>query len=162
MTETNRGHRRSLPIRPGEDIANPLSSTAGVPWALRFRNGPADKTEFISAVAIDDKQPRKPVVHRIDVERTHYTPTGARYRVSYLGETLVEGARTPLFDACRALLARGTTGTLMMYSSGSSVHRAKVDIEEGAQLTVAEGDKTGPRLARYRPHPGAAEEHDEP
>jgi hypothetical protein len=118
-------------------------------------------SELLTAVAIDDTQERrKALEHRIDVERTHYTSTGARYRVTYLGETLVEGARTPLFDACRALLAKGITGTLAMYSSGSSVHHAKVDIEEGAQLTVAEGDKASPRLARYRPHPGAAGEED--
>jgi hypothetical protein len=165
MTEASQRQRRSLAIRSGGGSnANPLSSTTGViqPWALHLRDGPAHKIEFISAVASDDKQPQKPVEHRIDVERTHYTSTGARYRVTYLGEKLIEGARTPLFDACRALLAKGITGTLVMYSPGSSVHRAKVDIEEGAQLMVAEGDKAGPRLARYRPHPGGAEEQDEP
>jgi hypothetical protein len=40
--------------------------------------------------------------------------------------------------------------------------RMRVDIKEGAQLTVAEGDKTGPRFARYRPHSGSAGDQDEP
>jgi len=109
--------------------------------------------DLVAAVANDDpEQPSKAVEHRIDVECTHYASAGARYRVTYLGETLVEGARTPLFDACRALLAKGITGTLVMYSPGSSTLRMRVDIEEGAQLTIAEGDKAGPRFARYRPH----------
>jgi hypothetical protein len=129
------------------------------PW-IRHGGGAGD---LVTAVAIDGPEhPSKAAEHRIDVERTHYTSTGARYRVTYLGEMLVEGACTPLFDACRALLARGITGMLVMYSPGSSVPRMKADIEEGAQLTVAEGDKAGPRLARYRPHPASAGEEDEP
>jgi hypothetical protein len=118
--------------------------------------------ELLTAVAVDDpERPSKITEHRVDVERTHYTSAGARYTVTFLGEMLVEGARTPLFDACRALLARGITGTVEMYSPGSSVPRMKVDIEEGAQLTVSEGDKAGPRLARYRVHPGSGGEEDE-
>jgi hypothetical protein len=119
-------------------------------------------SELLTAVAIDDTQePKKDIEHRIDVERTHFTSTGARYRVTYLGETLVEGARTPLFDACCVLVARGITGTLVMYSPGGSVPRAKVDIEKGAQLTVTESATSGPRLARYRPHPDTTREDDE-
>jgi hypothetical protein len=114
---------------------------------------------LLTAVAIDDTQePRKVLEHRIDVERTHFTSTGARYRVTYLGETLVEGARTPLFDACRALLARGVTGTLVMYSRGGTVARAKVDIEKGAESTIIENAMEGPRLGRFRPYPGCTGE----
>jgi hypothetical protein len=116
-------------------------------------------SELLTAVTIDDAQePKKDVEHRIDIEPTHYTSTGPRYRVTYLGETIVEGARTPLFDACRALRARGVTGKLAMYSRGGTVARAKVDIEEGAELTIIENAKEGPRLARYRPYPSGTGE----
>ena len=33
----------------------------------------------------------------------------------YASETLVEGGRNPIFDACRALLARGITGRLEVW-----------------------------------------------
>ena len=77
---------------------------------------------------------KKPIEHRVDIQLTHYTSTGARYRVTYLGATLVESARDPEFEACRALLARGITGTLVTYSPGGSVPRMRVDIEKGAKL----------------------------
>ena len=88
----------------------------------------------MTAMAIDDaKREDTSLEHRIEIERTHYTSTGARYRVTYLGETLIESARDPEFEACRALLAKGITGTLVTYSPGSSVPRMRVDIEKGAQ-----------------------------
>ena len=102
----------------------------------------------------------KPIEHRIEIERPHYTLAGARYRVTYLGATLIESARDPEYEACRALLARGITGTLVTYSPGSSVPRMRVDIEKGAKLTIVENAKDGPRTARYRPHPSSAREED--
>ena len=118
-------------------------------------------SELLAAVAIDDAdQRKKPIEHRIEIERPHYTLAGARYRVTYLGATLVESARDPEFEACRALLARGITGTLVTYSPGSSVPRMRVDIEKGAKLTIVENAKDGPRTARYRPHPSSAQEED--
>jgi hypothetical protein len=123
---------------------------------MRHASGAGD---LLTAVAIDDTpEPKKDVEHRIDVECTHYTSTGPRYRVTYLGETIAEGARTPLFDACRALLARGVTGTLVMYSRGGTVPRAKVDIEKGAEATIIENTKDGPRLGRHRPYPSGTGE----
>jgi hypothetical protein len=44
---------------------------------------------------------------RVELEPIGLTEHGRRYRVTYAGETLVEGRRNPIFDACRALLARG-------------------------------------------------------
>jgi hypothetical protein len=127
-------------------------------WWMRHAGGAGD---LLTAVAIDDpNRPKKAAEHGIDVERTHNTSTGPRFRVTYLGEMLVEGARTPLFDACRVLLARGITGKLVMYSPGGSEPRAAVDIEKGAELTIIENAKEGPRIARYRPHPASAGEDD--
>ena len=125
------------------------------PWALRYRGELADAARFMTAMAIDDASRREEpsVEHRVDIEPTHYTSTGARYRVTYLGETLIESARDPEFEACRALLAKGITGTLVTYSPGSSVPRMRVDIEKGAKLTTIDNATEGPRIGRYRPHP---------
>jgi hypothetical protein len=98
--------------------------------------------------------------HRVEIERTRYRSTGARYRVTYLGETLVESARDPEFEACRALLAKGIRGTLVTYSPGSSVPRVKVDIEKGAKSMTIDNATDGPRFGRYRPHPDGGKADD--
>jgi hypothetical protein len=100
------------------------------------------------------------IEHRIEIERTHYRSTGARYRVTYLGETLVESVRDPEFAACRALLAKGVRGTLVTFTPGSSVHRMKVDIEKGAKSMTIDNANDGPRFGRYRPHPGGGKADD--
>jgi hypothetical protein len=129
------------------------------PWAWRHRGGLGQVP--MTAMAIKESEREGTTTeHRIEIEPTHYTSTGARYRVTYLGETLIESARDPEFQACRALLAKGVKGTLVTYSPGSSVPRMKVDIEKGAMLTVIESAREGPRFARYRPHPGSAERDD--
>ena len=107
----------------------------------------------MTAMAVDDPKKVTSPEHRVEIERTHYTSTGARYRVTYLGETLIESARDPTFEACRALLARGIVGTLVTYSPGSSVPRLRVDIEQGAKLMTIDNANDGPRFGRYRPHP---------
>ena len=83
--------------------------------------------------------------HRIDIQCTRYTATGARYRVTYLGKVLIESARDPEYEACRVLLTKGVRGTLAIFSRGSSVPRARVDIEEGAKLTTIDNASKGPR-----------------
>jgi hypothetical protein len=112
-------------------------------------------------MAIDDcEREDKNLEHRIEIELTHYTPAGARYRVTYLGKTLIGSARDPEYEACRALLAKGVKGKMVTYSPGSLVPRTRIDIESGAQLTIIENTNEGPRRARYRPHPGAADQDD--
>jgi hypothetical protein len=122
-------------------------------WALRHQGGLSDSTRFMTAMATDgaNRSEETSTEHRIEIERTHYRSTGARYRVTYLGETLVESARDPEFEACRALIAKGVTGTLVTYSPGSSVPSMKVDIEKGAKLMTIDNATEGPRTGRYRP-----------
>lgn len=91
---------------------------------------------------------------------SHYAGTRARFRVTYLGKTLFESARDPEFEACRALLARGVTGTLVTYSPGSSVPRMRIDIAKGAQLMTIDNAEDGPRIGRYRPHPKSSDRDD--
>jgi len=133
-------------------IASRKSRPLGLdPWARQPR-GVDDPRNIVTAMAVDDTKGAAGPEHRIEIERTHYTSTGARYRVTYLGETLIESARDPAFEACRALLARGIVGTLVTYS-GSSVPRLRVDIEKGAKLMTVDNAHDGPRFGRYRPHP---------
>jgi hypothetical protein len=129
------------------------------PWALR-RPGMDDPRKFVAAMAVGDPKRAAGPEYRIEVQRTHYTSTGARYRVTYLGETLVESARDPEFEACRALFARGIVGTLVTYSPGSLVPRMKIDIEKGAKLSTIDNANEGPRFGRYRPHPGGGKGDD--
>ena len=134
------------------------------PWALRHPVGLTDSTRFMTAMATDgaNRSKETSTEHRIEIERTHYRSTGARYRVTYLGETLVESARGPEFEACRVLLGKGIRGRLVTYSPGSSVPRMKVDIEKGAKLATIDNANDGPRFGRYRPHPadGKADDAD--
>ena len=81
--------------------------------------------------------------------------------MTYLGETLIESARDPEFEACRALLAKGIKGTLVTYSPGSSVPRMRVDIEKGAKLTTIDNAKEGPRIGSLQAAPKLTDRDDE-
>ena len=56
-------------------------------------------------------------------------------------------------DAAR----QGHQGTLAVFSRGSSVPRARVDIEEGAKLTTIDNASKGPKTVKYRPRPDHVE-----
>jgi hypothetical protein len=71
----------------------------------------------------------------------------------YAGETLVEGRRNPIFDACRALLARGITGRLEVWRRGKTSADMQLDIEKGAALAIEQSDKKSIRLRRWVPMP---------
>jgi hypothetical protein len=66
------------------------------------------------------------------------------------GQVVVEASYTPVFDACRALLARGYTGTLVVQNKASSVGSFEIDIAKGAKLEVADG-----RIREWRSRPTA-------
>jgi hypothetical protein len=105
---------------------------------------------------MDDKTepPLKTVVDaRVEIEFTHYTAKTSRYRVLYDGQSLIESTDDPEYDACRALLAKGITGTFVTYSLGCPMPRARVDIEKGAKLMILETDDHGPKLVPYVPFP---------
>jgi hypothetical protein len=98
-----------------------------------------------------------PEDHRqcIVIEPTGLGDRGHRYRVTYAGTVLVDGSRNPEFDACRALLAKGIRGKLEIWRKGAAFPAMVLDIEAGARLTVAETEKEGPRVVRWRPFSGA-------
>jgi hypothetical protein len=93
---------------------------------------------------------------RVDLETIGLTEHGQRYRVTYVGETLVEGRRNPVFAACRALLARGITGRLEVWRPGKTSADLQLDIERGAGLTISETDKRSLQLVRWSRHPRSA------
>jgi hypothetical protein len=89
--------------------------------------------------------------HAIEIEPATLGVRGQRYRVTYLGEVLIEGTRNPEFDACRALLAHGITGTLEVWRPGGVAADMRLNIERGAKLTISETDDRGLRPVRWEP-----------
>jgi hypothetical protein len=64
---------------------------------------------------------------------------------------MVEGRRNPIFDACRALLARGITGRLEVWRKGRASADMQLNIEKGAGLAVWESEKHSLRTVAWRP-----------
>jgi hypothetical protein len=71
--------------------------------------------------------------------------------VTYAGETLVEGRRNPIFDACRALLAWGITGRLEVWRRGRTSADMQLDIERGARFAIRETTTLSLRLVPWHP-----------
>lgn len=72
------------------------------------------------------------------------------YSVEFAGELIVQGSNNPEHDACRALLARGFAGTLLILGCATGRERRRIDIERGALWTVSE-EQRGFRLRRWEP-----------
>jgi hypothetical protein len=88
---------------------------------------------------------------RVDLEPIGLTEQGQRYRLTYAGETIVEGRRNPVFDACRALLARGITGRLEVWRRGKASADMQLDIERGAGLAICETATVSLRVVPWLP-----------
>lgn len=67
------------------------------------------------------------------------------------GAPLCKPSRSPEFDACRTLKARGIVGTLEVWPAGATFASMRVDIERGAELTICENARLGPRVRKYEP-----------
>ena len=74
------------------------------------------------------------------------------YSVKFAGELIVNGSINPEHDACRALLTKGITGTLLLQDCGNGKGRTRIDIERGALWCISEGQH-GFRLARWKAYP---------
>jgi len=72
------------------------------------------------------------------------------YSVEYQGEVIVAGSNNPEHDACRALLTKGTTGTLLLLDCATGKERSRIDIERGALWLVSE-EQRGFRVRRWAP-----------
>ena len=60
---------------------------------------------------------------RITIQTTSIGQRGQHYRVTDAGRVLLESTREPLFDACRALAAKGITGRLEDVASFQDLSR---------------------------------------
>jgi hypothetical protein len=83
------------------------------------------------------------------IQPTKLGSRGQLYSVSFEGQTLIPQTRTPGYDACRALLAKGVTGRLDVYRGDSLAFSIPA---EGAKWTITEDDR-GIRRTRWKPHP---------
>src|SRR5262245_9946859 len=97
--------------------------------------------------------------HRIVIEPTVIRgERGQRYRVHFEGAVLIEDCWNPEPEACRALAARGITGTLEV-ERPSAIHPGMIigviapDITKAAARTVIENEKLGPVMAPWKPRP---------
>jgi hypothetical protein len=89
---------------------------------------------------------------RIFIECTGYGQAGARYRVmTETGRVLIASSRVPAFDAARALLAEGVTGRLEVWRPQGTHPAMVLGIQRGAELTVLEGERQGPRFGAWKP-----------
>jgi hypothetical protein len=80
--------------------------------------------------------------------------------ISNSDQFLVEGSRTPFFDAARALLAAGLadpSDTLVMRHAGSAHDALRARVGVAAKLMVREETTDGkPRFVPWTPHPRAS------
>ena len=85
----------------------------------------------------------------IDIEATHVTGSGQRYRVWHNGEILIESCREPLCSAARELSKAGYTGRIETRDFGSEKVKSSGLIAVLATLTVTEGQSSGPRFSKW-------------
>ena len=70
------------------------------------------------------------------------------------GEQIVTDSFDVEFAACRALVARGVTGSLEVWHTGSEFAALRIrDIAKAASLTVREDERLVPSVVKYRPFP---------
>jgi hypothetical protein len=88
----------------------------------------------------------------VDIERTHYTSSGARYRVLLDGAVIVKSCRDVCGPTARALSAMGVTGRVQFRRLGHKQIDMEGLIAVLATKTVTEGDKISPRLTKWQAH----------
>ena len=96
--------------------------------------------------------------HRIYIEEGRASPPGKKplkktlYRVHYSGEILLVRTFDPEFDACRALINRGFSGSLETSTfGGNNSVRLKMDLEWGAIQRTAESAAQPRRRRQWQP-----------
>lgn len=86
----------------------------------------------------------------IEIEPTHITSSGQRYRVYHDGSVLMDSTREPMTNAARALSKMGVTGRLQARRRGSSRIDMEGLISVLATRCVTETELHGPRLKVYK------------
>lgn len=85
----------------------------------------------------------------IEIENTHTTTSGSRYRIWHDGAVLIESCREPLTDGARALVKKGVTGRVQMRRVGDKGFDMQGLIAVLATLTVSEGQMGIPRFTKW-------------
>jgi hypothetical protein len=98
------------------------------------------------------------MTHIAIIEPMNIGLRGQYYRVLYQDEILVQHSLVPEYDACRALLTRGITGSLQTYLGDEYPHLV-LKIEEAAKWTIREDEHWPPTLVRYRARTEAANDN---
>jgi len=97
---------------------------------------------------------------RLHICPSHNTPSGQRFTVIDLatGTPIVQSARDPEGEACRALVEQGVTGQFVSYV-GNSAHPSfkPRDITKRALRTISEGQNTPIRNIPWTPTPDLSE-----
>ncbi len=73
------------------------------------------------------------------------------YHADLNGERIVENRHDVENAACRVLLARGITGTLVTRHAGETYDAMRLDIARGAGLTLRENSSVGPAFVKWIP-----------
>jgi len=73
---------------------------------------------------------------------------GQWYRVHHAGTVLIERTWNPEYDAARALVAQGITGTVDVYRGDR--HVSSFVAEKAAKLTIRESELTGPKVITWK------------
>ena len=82
------------------------------------------------------------------------TKRGQVYSVLLGDDVIVARSYDPEHAACRALVAKGFTGSAEFWSQDIDHPRMLIrDIEKAAQFTVSESGAHGPRVIPYEPFP---------
>jgi hypothetical protein len=90
-------------------------------------------------------------MHSIEIACVGYGARGPIYRVTHAGQVLLEASRCPEFDAARALLTMGITGSVQVWRPGGTFPSMTLDIAKAAKMTVEESATASVRLTRWVP-----------
>lgn len=108
-----------------------------------------------------------PAFIEIEIEHSHYTSTGARYRVTHGGEVLLKSSRDPTFEAARALWAAGADADDLIITRYVNFHPPHETptvagrVAALAALTTTEGQSTSVRIIRWVPYTGPTKDDDD-
>ena len=83
---------------------------------------------------------------QVELEPIGLTEHRRRYRVTYAGETLVEGRRNPIIEARRAL-----TGRREVWHRGKTSADMQLDVERDAGLAMKETATESLRIVTWEP-----------
>ncbi len=73
------------------------------------------------------------------------------------GKRIVYSGSEPVFNTCRALVERNFSGFVKFWRPEKKTWDMRVALAIGATRAVSEGEKHGPRIGKWAPHPNAEE-----